>query len=171
MSLKQDHGFTLVELIIYVAIIGFVLISFVYFALGLTASERKNYSVAETQANARAALQEIGWRIKGALSVNTSTSVFNSDNGILSLSVNDVSKNPTIIKISPIDNSLIILEGSSTTTITTSKVMVDKLFFYDFTSGTPRSNIQVDLKVKFNSSDSQEYTYTQSLSGVFNLRQ
>ena len=72
-------AFTLIELIIYLAIISGIAVSFVYFSISITNTRAKTYVVQEVHANARTALELIAQRIRASQGVNLT----NSGNNIL----------------------------------------------------------------------------------------
>ncbi len=80
-SIKKNKGFTLVELIIYIAIISIVVVGFITFTLSIINSRNKNYVVQEVQANTRTAFKLISQEILLAEGVNIGSSVFDSDPG------------------------------------------------------------------------------------------
>jgi len=149
----RSKGFTLVETIIYVAIIGGVIATFVSFSMNISNARNKTYVQEETQANARVALNIITQKIQSASGVNISASVFGIDPGVLSLAMSSSTLNPTIINLSADDGQLQIKEGNNaTTTITTERVQINNLIFTNFSASSTRENIGVDLTVGYVSS-------------------
>ena len=112
-SRRGRTGFTLVETIIYIAILGMVASSFIFFSLSVSGSRNKTYVVQEVQANARTAFEMISQKIRAAEGVNTASSMFGIDPGRLSLIMASSSLNPTIIDLSRDDGVLRIIEGTS----------------------------------------------------------
>lgn len=168
----MQKGFTLVEVLIYIAILGLVVASFISFSVSISNSRGKTYVEQEVQANARVALNLISQRILAANGVNTGASTFGSDPGVLSLSMADSSKNPTIINLTADDGQLQIQEGvDSAITITSDEVRVTNLVFTDLTSTSDKANIGIELTVEYIASDDAFYEFSHSLETAVSLRQ
>ena len=169
---NSRSGFTLIETIIYVAIIGGVVATFVSFGLSITNSRNKAYVAQEVQANVRVAGGIISERVRAATGVNAS-SVFGSDPGYLSLAMSSAAANPTIIGLDSDDGVLQIKEGASaSTTITTDEVQVSNLVFVDMTASSTRENIGLNMTIIYdNPDDDVEFGYSQSVSSSVSLRQ
>ena len=165
-------GFTLIETIIYVAIIGGIIATFISFSLNVSSARNKSYAQQETQANARVALNVITQKIQSASGVNLGSSVFNSDPGVLSLIMSSSTLNPTIISLSADDGSLLLKEGNNaTTTITTALVQVLNLLFSNQSASSTKDNIGVDITVSFVSSTDVILRYTQALHTSVSTRE
>ncbi|MFZ2190425.1 MAG: GIY-YIG nuclease family protein [Candidatus Magasanikiibacteriota bacterium] len=169
---KNSAGFTLVETIIYVAIIGGIIATFISFSLNISNARNKTYVQEETQANARVVLNIITQKIQSASGVNTSASVFGVDPGVLSLAMSSSTLNPTIINLSADNGRLQIKEGdNATTTITTAQVQVNNLVFNNFSASSTRENIGVDLNVSFVSSTDINFQSSQTLHTAVSVRE
>jgi len=171
-KLKAEHGFTLIETLIYIAIIGGVVAGFVAFSISVSNGRNKNYVAQEVQANNRVVLNMITQKIQAASSVNIGASTFGSDPGVLSLAMSDVSKNPTIISLSADDGVLQITEGiASALTVTSDEVKVTNLVFTNLTGTNDRENIKIEMTTEYDSTDDVEYDFAQSIQTTVTLRQ
>lgn len=170
--LHKKNGFTLVEVLIYLAIIGIVITSFLYFGISIFGYRNKSFAVQEVQANQRMALGVISQKIRLAKSVNVSQSTFDTDPGILSLAMDDSSKNPTIIKLDQADGVMQIAEGgTSTTTVTSQSVRVKNLIFTNLTSTSSAPNIGINLTIEFNNTNQDiNFNYSDDLYTAVSLR-
>lgn len=165
-------GFTLVETLIYIAIIGGVIGTFVSFSLNISNTGNKTYSQQEVQANARVAMDMIVKKIKSASSVSTTQSVFGVNPGVLYLTMSSSTLNPTIINLSGVDGQLQIKEGvASTTSITTKQVEITSLIFSNLSASSSRENISVNLTVSYATSTDVGYKFSQSLQTTASLRE
>jgi len=171
-NLSSQRGFTFVEIIIYLAIVGMVVTSLVTFALSISGQQNKNYVVQEVQANARTALDIMSQRIKSASDVNIASSVFGANPGILSLAMADVGKNPTIINLTGANGTLQIKEGiASPVALTSNKVKVTNLVFTNRGHQGKRRIIGIDLTVAYNSDNSDVYfNYSETVRTAVTLR-
>ena len=172
-TLRHHKGFTLVETLIYVAIIGGVVTTFVNFGLSVTNSRNKTYVVQEVQANVRTVEDLVSRRIRAATGINTSTSVFGSNPGILSLSMASAGLNPTVIALNEDNGILEIKEGTNaSTTITTAKVNVTNLVFTNLTASSTRENIGIAMTMEYNNpSEDVYFLVSQTVTTSVSLRQ
>ena len=166
-------GFTLIETLIYIAIVGIVIGGFVAFTFTISDSRNKNYVVQEVQANARVSLNLISQRIMAANGINTGASIFDADPGVLSLSMADSSKNPTILNLSGDDGQLQIKEGAGDIVIITAdEVKITNLVFTNLTGTSDIPNVGVELTVEFNNLGTDvDFNYDQSWQTSVSLRQ
>jgi prepilin-type N-terminal cleavage/methylation domain-containing protein len=170
----REQGFSLIEVIIYIAIMALAVVAIASFSLSVANTSSKNYVVQEVQANGRAALHAITQRIQAAESVNIGASAFGSDPGVLSLQMADAAKNPTVISLSADNGILQITEGvSSPIAVTADEVNITNLVFTNLTPvAAIRENIRVELTIEFhNLSGDREFEYSQTLQTSVTLRQ
>lgn len=167
----SNQGFTLIETLIYIAIIGGVMAAFISFGLNVSLLRDKTYAAQETQANARMALDLITRKIQSANGVNLDDSILGSDFGVLSLSMVDSALNPTIISLSQTDGVLRISQGTGEPLpITSSQVKATKLRFTDLTGGAGRENIMINLTIVFAAGEAAPI-FEQSWQTAVSLRQ
>lgn len=165
-------GFTLIETIIYIAIIGGIMAAFVNFALNVSDSNNKTFEVEEVQANARQALHIISQKIRSAKGVNIDSSIFNIDPGVLSLAMTSGASDPTIISLNKDDGSLQIKEGAgSAVMVTAGNVKVTNLVFSNLSASSTRENIGIDLTVEYASSTESDLISSQTLYTAVGIRE
>jgi len=168
----MQRGFTLIETIIYIAIIGGVIGAFVSFALSVSNSSNKTYAVQEVQANSRVSLDIITKKIQAATGVNTTSSTFDFDPGVLSLSFASSALDPTIIQLNADDGILQIIEGlGDPISITSDEVEVTNLQFTNLTGASNKENIKIDITVEFANAEDVEFKYRQDLQTSVSVRQ
>ncbi len=169
----KEEGFTLIEMLLYVAIVALAVGSFVAFSIAVVNSRNKNYVAQEVQANARNALDIISQKIRTATGVNVASSSFGLDPGVLSLAMTDSAQNPAIIDLDQNDGVLRVKEGlSSPVAITSDEVRVVNLVFTNLTPVGGREHIKIDLTISFpNPSGDVEFNYSQSLQTSVSVRQ
>jgi prepilin-type N-terminal cleavage/methylation domain-containing protein len=172
METQKQNGFTLIEILIYVAIIGTAVTSLVFFAVSVSDSRNKNYVVQEVQANGRVAIDIISQRIRAATGVNIGSSIFDSDPGVLSLAMADGAKNPTIINLNQDDGVLQITEGlSEAAPVTSDKVKITNLIFTNLTPSGERENIKVEITLEYANAGDVEFAYSQEYRTAVSVRQ
>ena len=170
----KQNGFTLIETLIYITIIGMVVVSFVTFSISISNSKNKTYVTQEVQANARLALNLISQQIRGATGINIESSSFGVDPGILSLSLADGANDPTIIELDQDDGRLQITQGLNNPIIFTSQqAKITNLVFTNLTPiGSNRENIRIEMTIEYNNSTSDlNFTSSQSLRTAVSVRQ
>jgi len=172
-NMKKQAGFTLIEILIYIAIISGVVVTFVVFSLSISNSRNKTYVIQEVQANTRVAFELISKYLHAADDINIGASIFDSDPGVLSLAMDDAGKNPTIISLNADDGQLQIKEGSADeVNVTSNEVKITNLVFRDLTGSSARKNIGVEVTVEYNVDNSDViYEYAQSWQTAVSLRQ
>ncbi len=163
MNPKYQKGITLIEAIIYIAIIALVLVGFTSYVLSASLNREKIYVISEVNANSVNLLDSIKSRIYQADSIDFNNSDLNGNPGLLQLNMLDVTKNPTIITIDENDNSLIIKEGADPFyKVTNDKVEVSDLVFTDLTKVGTKDTIQVEFNVQYkNNFNDIIYNYDQ----------
>jgi type II secretory pathway pseudopilin PulG len=169
----MNRGFTLVETIIYTAIVGTVISGFVVFTFSIGDSRNKNYVVQEVQGNSRVALDFVTQRVRASEGVNIGSSTFGSDPGVLSLQMADAAKNPTLISLSADDGQLQIKEGASAyVNITSDEVKVTNLVFTNLTGTSDFENVQINATIEFNNTGTDvHYDFTQSWQTAVSARE
>ena len=164
----MEKGFTLIEVLIYIAIIGIVVTSFITFSLSISETKNKNYVIQEVHANSRVALNLISQKIRGTQGVVNPTEGDTSNT--LVLDIPDTDDNLTF---NVEGNVLNITEGTAIPlAITSDEVKVTNLVFSNLTPTGERANIMVEITVEYNNAGTDiEYTYSQNLQTAVSLRQ
>ena len=144
--MNKQRGFTLVETLLYIAIIGGILTFTVNFSLTILDGQQKARSYQEAQQNARFSVDRISQEIRSALDVNVSSSTFLASPGALSLSHRDSAKGPTIFDVS--ESRIRMRQGTTTSVFLTSdRVVVSSLIFEDLSFTNRTKNIRVSLSL------------------------
>jgi len=139
-------GFTLIEFIIYIAIIGGMLTLITGFLWNIVFGNIKEAAFQEVQQNARFALTKITQEIKKAKGINSPLHGESPTNS-LSLIMADSNLDPTIFEV--IDGKLRIRQGSAQPNeLISDQVIVSSLQFtnlsYEDTPGTIRIELTID---------------------------
>lgn len=165
---KLLNGFTLIELIIYLAICAGVLLSFSLFMIHITGTRNKTLAVNEVQTSGRIAIETISARIRNATGINFALSTLGTNPGVLSLKMDDFpAQNPTTIRLSADNNSLQIQEGTGAPIqITSPLVRVTHLVFTNVPLTDTKKNILIQLVIEYRDPLEQEII-TNSLWSLF----
>jgi prepilin-type N-terminal cleavage/methylation domain-containing protein len=161
------RGFTLIEFLIYSAILGMVLVLSVGFLWDMVFGQIKEASYEEVQENSRFALMKISQEIKRAKAVNNPAPGFSSNT--LSLSMNNPSFNPTIFDV--VDGKLRITIGSSGPyELTSNQVIVNSLRFTNLSYPNTPGIIRIEMTVShINPGNQSEYQAVINLSSSVSL--
>lgn len=161
----RQGGFTLIETLIYIAITGVILVSFVFFSLSISDSRDKSYVVQEVQANSRLALNLIAQKIRRADDVITPTEGNSNNSLTLDMPVPDPDMTFSII-----GGVINITEGAVDTPITSNKINVSNLTFTNLAGIGERDNIRVELVMEYKATGDVEFTYSESIDTAVSLR-
>lgn len=124
----KAKGFTLLEFIIYFALIAIVVTTITLFAVDVVKSRAKAVAIAEVEQNMRFGLQRVQRAVRQASKLDVGASTLNSDAGVLSLDMAATSTTPTVFDLS--DGALRMKVGSGAfTPVTSPDVRVTKLRF------------------------------------------
>ncbi len=166
----KQKGFSLIELILYVALLAIIVTSLVTFGVDVVLIRSKNRVEQEVIANTRLVAKRIDFEIRNASAINSV--------GAQSISLANTAaiKNPTIISFS--GGRITIGWGSSgncpTATpcfLTSSDVTVQSLLFDDMSSGTHPQSIKYEVVVKSQlSGASKSYYYKEYATGSAEIR-
>lgn len=166
---NQPTGFTLVELLIYIAVAAVILLALSqFFALALSIRV-KAQSVAEVEQQGTLVLTKMTQIIRNATAITTPITGATSTS--LTLTVSTGTNSPTIFDVA--SSILRIKEGTANAiSLTDSHVAVTNLIFSNLTDGSANGSIQIQFTLsKLNSSTTtNEYNYTQNFRGSATLR-
>lgn len=163
--MHNQKGFTLIELILYMAIVAFILGSLVTFAWNIIGTQAKSATEQEVFSSARYVSERIKYEIRDASGINSVTPTS------ISLANSVVSKNPTVIDLS--GGKVRIKYGASgVVNLNSTDTNVSSLVFTNYTSGDNKTkNIQFTFTLQSNYSTSrQEYIETTSIRGDAEVR-
>jgi type II secretory pathway pseudopilin PulG len=166
----KNQGFTLVEFIIYIAILAPILVLITGFLLLIVLGNIKETAYREVQQNARFALTKITQEIKKANSINSPSPGPPPTNSANSLSLTMADGSLTIFDF--FDGKLRITKGSSPISydLTSDQVIVSNLKFtnlsYPDTPGTIRVEMTID---HLNPGNRREYQASINLTSSVSL--
>lgn len=168
--MRAPKGFTLLEFILYFALISIVISSITIFALDVIRTRTKTAVIAEVEQNMRLGMQRVLRTVRQATELNIGASTLNSDDGVLSVDMNATSTTPTVFDLS--GGTLRIKEGVGVATpLTTSSVNVTKLRFTKDNLGGNNNAVTVMMEFRFVTDNTdQVYQYVASASGTAVIR-
>jgi len=169
---NSNDGFTLSEILIYVAIFMLMAGALISFVLTIVDIHTKSYVIQEVDANARMVMEVLSDRIRSSSGVTEDSSVFDSDPGVLVLTMDDPAKDPTVFELNADDGTLQITEGTgSAVNLTGSKVRVANLVFKNLSLPDLRNNIGIEITLEYNdTAGNRDYIYSNTLQTSVTLR-
>ncbi len=161
-------GFSLIEILIYLAIIALIVVVLANFAINFFSAKTKAETMREVEQNMRFAQEKMTRTIRNAAGINSP--IFGSSASSLSLSMADGAKDPTIFQVS--GGQLTIKEGvSSAVAITSSKVNVSSLTFTNVSYAGTKGTVRIEITIDYNNPASQpDYQYQLSESTSATVR-
>ncbi len=165
-QLRNNNGFTLIEIIIYVAIIGIVMTSFIAFGMSISSARSKTYVVQEVQGNARMLIDIISQKIKRAQAITSPTA--GQSNGAMTL---DMPYSESDLTFSMTDGIVYLTEGSGDPqAIVSNEVEVENFQFSNIGLNGSVDSILVEFDMEFRNAASVEYSYADSFCFVITSR-
>lgn len=163
----KNKAFTLIELLIYIAIISSILVLMTGFFWNIVWGNIKENSYQEVQQNGRFALTKIIQETKKATGINTPTP--GSSGNYLSLAMANPNLNPTILDLSA-GKLRITRNGSPPIELTTDRVIVTNLQFTNLSyAGTP-GTIRIEMTINHsNPGNLMEYQASINLKSTVSL--
>ena len=149
ISGRNRKAFTLIELILYVAISSMVVVAMMNILVTIVATRQKSSVGSSVQQNLRFAMDRLTLSAHQALSLNTGTSTFGSDNGVLSLTMTGGTAAVTPMIYTLCNGHICAKIGNKPTfVITGSGVLVDQFRITNLTSVGAPATIKVQLHGK-----------------------
>lgn len=171
--MKNNTGFTLIELILYIGIVSVVMMAFIPFVLDMVQGGAKNSVIQEVSGNARLVGERLKLEIRNSSGINVGTSNFDTNlvsGGQISL-VKVAPNNPTIIDVS--GGRVRIKQGAGTAVeLNSTDTEVTSLVFSNYSSGDNKTkNISFSFTIGNRYSGAkQTYKYEMSMRGAAEVR-
>ena len=175
LNLKLPKGFTLIEMIIYVALVTTVIsviVGFAFWAIQVGSKVKINYEVTD---NTRRAMETVVFEIKKSKGIYAPTAVFDASPGQISLeqiATTTPGEVVTFVDFFKCADSLCLKrEGQDPVKITTAQVKIVNLSFSQLLNSTTTPSVQINLQVDSASSSSRpEYFSSINLTATAALR-
>ena len=162
LNLKLYRGFTLVELILYIAIVTMFMTAVIYFTSDIVYGRVRSQVHQEVNQNMRLASKRIMYEIRNASGVNSVSA------SSISLASTDSGRNPTVIDRDVSSGRLRIGYGGSQYFLTSNKVTVTALNFTDF-STADSTNVKFSITIKA-TGDRKEFQKSETYETSVELR-
>jgi Tfp pilus assembly protein PilW len=165
---KNYSGFTLVEVLLYLAVAILILATATIFFFTILQSRVKNQTVAEVEAQGSALLHTITQTIRNSSGINSPSQ--GGSGSSLSIVSSDPAKDPTVFDVQ--SGVARITEGvSSAVALTNSRVSLSGLTFQNLSRTGTAGTVRVQFTLTHtNSSGRNEYNYTKTFYASGSLR-
>jgi Tfp pilus assembly protein PilW len=165
---RSAAGFTLIEMLLYVALVSMLLIAITGF-FGLSADARvKNQTIAEVDQQGTQVMDYITQTIRNASSI--SAPAIGTSASSLTAVVPTASLSPTVISLN--GTALQTVEGSaSAVPLTSSRVQVSSLTFKNLARSGTNANLQISFVItRTNPNSRNEYEYSKTFTSTAALQ-
>lgn len=137
------RGFTLIEFLIYIAIIGAMIVGLAYFAFSVGGTATKNHSAEEVAANTRFVLSVLRTKIRAADVVLVP--LHNTSGATLTLNMQGAEPNITF----SVSGGVLYAHQGSAQALTSSEVRVTSLTFTNLARAGERDAIRIDMTIEY----------------------
>lgn len=162
----KNAGFTMVELLVYIALIGTIATSFVSFSLYVGNVRNKTYSAQEVQANVRTALDIISQKIRSAEDVISPT-----EGNTATVLVLDMQGGEPNITFDVSAGILQMTEGAgSPIPLTSTEVSVENIDFTNLAPVGRRDNIKIESTFQFSNTEDPNFSFTRDYETSVSIR-
>lgn len=167
----STRGFTLIETMLYIVIVAMVLSTLSFFLLQILGTREKTRSISEVVASAELIQARLSEAIRHASAIRTLESTFGTDPGILSLTMVDGARSPTVFSLTANDGQFQISEaGAPAVTVTPQAVRISNLVFTNLTTPTDTGIIQVQFTAEVTSQyNTRVFSYDQSFQTTLRI--
>lgn len=174
-TLKNGGGFTLIEILVYIAVLAMIILAVSSFFLWTNRLNTKGKAMREALDNARSAMEKMSYEIKEAKSIYTPTSVFSASSGQISLETKKYlpeGEIATFVDFYICENQLCFKkEGIDPIALTSDRVEIKNLELNLVATTSTLPSIQINLKVDYkNPKNRPELQASANLSSTVSLR-
>lgn len=146
LKIFKNRGTTLVEIMVYFAIVGIVTFAAMSFSLQIIGLNSLSNNYHELQSNQDFILNKISSSIQSAASIDQVSSLFDNDQGALSLLMNDAQVSPTKFYIS--NGNIFLEEGvQNAIQLNSSLVKFDSFNFHRVVYSKAPDQIILDAQI------------------------
>jgi prepilin-type N-terminal cleavage/methylation domain-containing protein len=165
MEESTNKGFTIIEFLVYIAILAIVVNVMGGVALNVFRVGSRTDTIQEVAHNGRFAMQRMGQAIKSAKAVISPE----KEGSFLALEFEEADKNPTIFDVS--GKTLRIKEGNKEyVDLTSSEVNIDRVMFQKVSS-IGIDSVKIEMNISFyNPEGLPEYGFDNFFTGAFTIR-
>lgn len=168
---SNERGFSLIETIVYLLLMGVILSAIALFLLHLTNARAKTMVISEVLSAAYLIEERLSEAVRHADSIRLADSTFATDPGVLSLNMIDASREPTVFSLTADNGQFQVAEaGAGAITLTPADVHVTNLVFTNLTGTDDIGIIQVQFTLEISSaSGARAFFYDQAFQTTLRI--
>ena len=167
----RKRGFTVIEILIYLAMLAMLLGVLITILFGIVNTYQKIEVERDLQVNGAVVMERMLREIRGAVAVDTVNSVLDSSPGVLSLDSLDSVGDPVDIEFSIVSGAISLSRGGVVIgDLTTDDIAIDS-FIVRHIDGTNSDGVKIELTLTSSNgdfSDTQNFYITGLLRGSIN---
>lgn len=166
---RSKKGFTLVEMVLYVAICSILLVTISFFLSFLLGARVRSQAITEVNQQGFQVMSMMTQTIRNGRSIQVPS--IGTSSSTISITTGNALLNPTLFYVS--STTMKIKEGSQTAvSLTNSQVRVSNLLFQNVSSiSSTEKIIRISYTIDYiNPTGRSEYSFTKSFSGSATLR-
>ncbi|MEI6378466.1 MAG: hypothetical protein WCO55_02310 [Candidatus Falkowbacteria bacterium] len=167
--IKHKSAFSLLEAVIYLAVVGGVLTAIIGVAINLSNVKAKATALNEVNYNLAFAADQLNAEISQAGDINFTGSILNVDNGRLELLGSVTGSVPTVVYLDSAAGRLKIISAAGIDNLTTQKVEVTKFRLSQLSTSTVA--VDLGLKMRVSAESGPYYQGSGEISQVYRTRQ
>lgn len=167
----NQKGFTFVETILYLAIMGAIMTTIALFLIQVMNARAKTRAISAVIASAHLVQERLSEAVRHAQSINVANSVFAADPGVLSLQMVDVARDPIVFSLTADDGQFQVSQaGEGPVPLTPQNIKVKNLVFTNLTSPQDVGIIRIQFTLETSSaSGSKPYFYDQAFQTTLRI--
>lgn len=176
MKINTKSAFTLIEIVLYMALLAILLATFAPFMVQLIKGGEKASSGQDIYSTARYISERIKFEIRNSNGVYVASSTFNANlatttNAVFSI-MDDAPNNPTYFSVASSSGTLFITQGlTGAIALNSSSTKISNLTFMNYTSGDNKTkNFGFILTVENSEGKGQEYVAATTIDGSAEVR-
>lgn len=168
---QNQKGFTLIETIVYLLIVGVILSTLALFLLHVMNARTKTYAISEVISSANLIQERLSEAVRHSTSLRVADSTFGTDPGVLSLNMADPARTPVEFSLTSDNGQLQISEaGGDPVILSPANVYISELIFTNLTSVNDAGMIQVKFTAEVTSdSGTKAFEYDQSFQTTLRI--
>ncbi len=170
-NIQSQQGFTMVELLIYLAIVGLVAAAIVQVIISINSASSANHGAQSVNSNMRAAVEVMTAEIKAAQGLVVGSSTLGSDPGVLWLVPLTSSTDPVVFDLDQDNGRLRLTYGSADPVyVVSDDVRVTDLQFEHQTALNGNDAIQITMTIAEKLQSGTEQVYSLSVTSTATMR-
>ncbi len=155
-----SRGFTLIEVLVYIALITLIMSSIVGYSLSLGGARARNYVVQNVQSNGRVLLSTLGQQIRASALVSTPAAGTSSNQLVLTMP----SGSPGVVFSLSSGRVVMSVVGSPDVFLTDDRTTVSNLVFTNTALAGERDSISIQAQVSYAAAAGDVgYSYSEQL--------